>query len=74
MQLLIRSIVWVSVRAAPGSGCAAKNALMSSRERASQNAPSDRVRFVSPPKMITFGSSAVQCSLTNAHARLRAPG
>ena len=29
---------------------------------------------VSPPKIAIFGSSAVQCSLTNAHARARAAG
>jgi len=71
MQLLMRSIVCVNVRAADGNGCCLKNAATSSREAASQKFPSDAVIVVSPPKMVTFGSSSVQCAFTNAHARAR---
>src|SRR3954452_25188835 len=71
-QLVICSSVWVSVRAAPGSGWAAKNAATSSRAGASQNEPSARTRLLSPPKTATFGASAGQLSLTKDQARGRA--
>ena len=53
MQLLMRSMVWSSVRAAAGSGCAAKNALMSSRDvRVAERRRATAMRSVSPPKMV----------------------
>ncbi len=72
MQLLIRSTVCPSVREADGSGCAAKNAVMSSRDAASQNEPSAFMSPESPPKIVTLPSRFDQCRLRKAHVRGRA--
>src|SRR5438105_1581244 len=55
MQLPICSSVCCSVRAADGSGCTAKNDLMSSRAPASQKVFTERTRYGSPPTIAIFG-------------------
>ena len=73
-QLLMRSIVWFKVRAAAGSGCCLKKALMSSRAAGSQKDDSAPAMVVSPPEIVSFGYSSAQCCFRNAQARGRDAG